>query len=498
MGPQSILYLGGALGGAVAAGAAFVSSGAPAAAAAGAALLGGVSVTACIAVLKAERGRRASDARFDTLAEEVVLLRQRQADFETKLGSIHHQSVESPALVWRAATADIQVLGSLVSDLAKTVAEHDAVLSAEDADAPVEAAVSRATAQGGIQGGVGVTAGSSFMLPQTSPPPASWFEDEADPGFTADPQPAPAFAHASAQPAQRATVSPAMLAELKSTLAAALTSDRLELCLQPFVTLPQRKVAGYEAVLRLKGENNELQDAQELRAAAKLAGMDRDLDRILIERTGQVLRVLRARERVVSITCPISGESLMDAPFRSAVEAVARSEGKLAQNIMLSAPLDDMPKLQAGGDDPLAALRRTGVVLGVRARSSGGIDAASLEKAGVTEVRMDASVLVGASDRDAAGDIHPADVSELLERRGIRLLVTGVDSEDVVRDLLDLSAALAQGGLFGASRPVRPEVLQPRAVREPSVAPRPSRAAKPAEPPQGAKRQSFRSLLRRA
>jgi cyclic-di-GMP phosphodiesterase, flagellum assembly factor TipF len=380
----------------------------------------------------------------------MVLLRQRQAELDAKLAVVDQRTVESPALVWRAATADIQVLGSLVSDLARAVADHDEKLS-----------------------GGAVPAARSLVLPQTTPPPASWFEDDAEPGFTADVGP---LTEAAGPPVPR-TPSPSVISELKSTLAAAMVSDRLELCLQPFVALPQRRVVGYEATLSLKAGSGELQGAPELRAAAAAAGMERDLDRMLVERTGQVLRVLRARERVISVTCMIGGESLKDAGFRSAVEAVARGEGKLAQNIRLSFPLADAPMLARDGAPALDALRRTGVTLGVVAPGPAGIDAAALERLGATEVSLPAAAMLG--EQAAQGDIHPADLNEMLDRRNIRLLLTGVASEAEVRDLLDFSAALAQGDLFGAARPVRPEVLQPRPVPADQSAPARIRAAQP-------------------
>jgi cyclic-di-GMP phosphodiesterase TipF (flagellum assembly factor) len=478
MGPHGILHFAAAGGGALVAAAAIFTAGAPALIVGAAALLGGVSGAALSTALSAGGARKAVEARFDTLAAEMVLLRQRQAEFETKLADVAQSSVESPALVWRAATADIQVLGALVSDLARTVAEHDDRL----AEAPAAAA-----------GKPAAEAERGFVLPRTSPPPPSWFEDEAELGFTADASPAPA-SPAAAEPRPLA---PAVVAELKSTLAAALMSDRLELCLQPFVTLPQRKVAGYEATLALKAEGGELQGAEELRAAAEAAGMGRDLDRILVERVGQVLRVLRARERSVAMTCRVSGESLPDAGFRSAVEAVARGEGKLAQNIILSVPAADAMRLRAEGAEALESLRRAGVTLGVRALRTAGVDAAALEKLGVVECRLPAEALTAPVAGAEAGDIHPADMSELLQRRNIRLLVTGVDAEATVRDLLDLDAAMAQGELFGAARPVRPEVLQPRAVSEPA-AKRAAAARQPETAVREIKRQSFRSLLRRA
>jgi cyclic-di-GMP phosphodiesterase, flagellum assembly factor TipF len=468
MGPHGILHVAAAATGAVAAGAATWALGAPGFAVGLTALFGGMGVASFVTAWIAGRARATAEARFDTLAQEMVLIRQRQIDFEAKFADVERRASESPALIWRAATSDIQVLGSLVSDLARTVAAHDAKLSDAEVAPPVE-----------LEAGA-----PSLVLPTTTPPPASWFEDEAELGFTAD---------AAAQPAALPPARAAVLAELKTTLATALASERLELCLQPYVTLPQRKIAGYEATLSLKAENGELQPADALRAAVRAAGMGTEVDRLLVERAGQVLRVLRARDRIIAVTCAIDGASLLDSGFRSSVEMVARAEGKLAQNILLSVPLADTARLREEGAAALDSLRRTGVALGVHAQAAAGIDATALAAMGVREMRLPAGALIGGA---AAADIHPADVSELLDRRGVRLLVTEVDEEKTVRDLLDCQAALAQGALFGAGRPVRPEILQPRAVEEPSATSR-TRAARVPEAEQQS-RQSYRSMLRRA
>jgi cyclic-di-GMP phosphodiesterase, flagellum assembly factor TipF len=498
--PGGILQLTAAVAGAVVTGGGFFLVGVPLAAASAAGLLGGVSVVSCLAAVEALRGKRAADARFDTLADEMVLLRQRQIETDARFVSVEQRMIESPALAWRAATADIEVLGSLLSDLAKTVSEHDLRLGVVAPDAvavlPQPEKISVPERDPAADGESARPRG--FVLPQTSPPPAAWFEDEFEQRFAADMAQiaTPAFT-VPPVPAPQTVPLQDVVAELKSTLAAALSSERLELCLQPYVMLPQRKVVGYEAALRLKGEDGELQGIDELRAVATAAGMGRDLDRILIERAGQVLRVLRARDRVVSITCAVTGDSLLDAAFRSAVEFMARGDGKLAQSILLSVPLADIGKIRSDGMQALETLRRTGVTLGVRAGHDTNLGVAALERLGVIEVRMRADALLATAHAAGGADIHPADISELLERRGMRLLVTGADSEDAVRDLLDFAATLAQGELFGNSRPVRPEVLQPRAVAEPGAGAR-IKSAKVAEQAQRAPRQSFRSLLRRA
>jgi cyclic-di-GMP phosphodiesterase, flagellum assembly factor TipF len=471
MGPHWIMLMSAAAGGGLC-GAAAWSIGAAGQLTGLAALLGATSAASLAAAVASARARASADARFDTLAQEMVLIRQRQIEADAKLEDVSRRSQESPALVWRAATSDIQVLGTLVSDLAKSVAEHEEKLAAVTQEQPAPEPAEPVLQADPV---------AAVMLPDTSPPPPSWFEDDLELAAD-DPEPeevAPA-------------PSPAVMAELRATLAEALTSERVEICLQPYVTLPQRKIAGYEASLALKAGDGVTRDLDGLRRAARASGMAAELDKLLVERAGQVLRVLRARERSVAMTCAISGASLTDPDFRSAVEAVARAEGKLAQNLLLSFPLDDVAALLRDGRAALQSLVRSGVSLGVHGASAAGIDAAALERLGARELRLPAGAIIGADG--AASDIHPADLNELMERRGIRMLVTGIDDEATMRDLLDCSATFGQGALFGASRPVRPEVLQPKAVGD-APARAPARLATEAPQP---RRQSFRSVLRRA
>jgi hypothetical protein len=123
-------------------------------------------------------------------------------------------------------------------------------------------------------------------------------------------------------------------------------------------------------------------------------------------------------------------------------------------------------------------------------------------------VRIGANVILAAAadgqglSGPGLGDIHPADLAEFLQRRGIDLLVCDVASEQVVLDLLDFGASLAVGPLFGPSRPVRPEVLEPKAVeplqeqKKPQAAP--ASAPAPTPDPVEARKTSYRSMLRRA
>jgi cyclic-di-GMP phosphodiesterase, flagellum assembly factor TipF len=391
------------------------------------------------------------------------------------MAELERLSIESPALVWRAATADIEVLGRLVSDLARSVAEHEKRLAAVSPE-EIGPAHDKVVA-----------------------PAPEWFEDEAELGFTAEPPMAPDSFDAP---------SSAVMAELKSTLASALASDRLELCLQPVVALPQRKTRGYEATLRLKGESGDLQTDADLRRIAAATGLEHELDRVLVDRAVHVLRILRARNREVSLVCGVAGSSLASAGFTDMLERLTRLDSGLSGALVLEIGDGEMRALTDEARAAIAMLSAKGIGFGLCRVPHLRLDMADMAARGIRQVRVSARMLIEATQDEAAGsDIHPADLAEYLQRRGIELLVCDVATEQNVLDLLDHAPPLAIGPLFGAARAVRPEVLEPKAVAAQETRAEARQRAVEAQannPPaagQGVprtQRQTFRSLLRRA
>ena len=276
--------------------------------------------------------------------------------------------------------------------------------------------------------------------------------------------------------------------------------------------LPQRKTKGYEATLRLKGENGDLQSDAELRRIAAATGLEAESDRVLVERAIQVLRVLRARNREVSICCAVSASALADTRFRSTLESLVRSDGKLAKAITLEIKDADFRAKTSQTREAMATLGRLGVGIGINDVQNLRFDIADMAACSIRQIRVLAHLMQDVSEGGATHDIHASDMAELLQRKGIDLLVSNVTSEQSVLDLLDQAVPLAQGLIFGASRPVRPEVLEPKMVvdaakkladdaqRVKSAQERSDteRGGLEKAPVNGRSRQSFRSLLRRA
>ena len=413
--------------------------------------------------------------KLDAMQADMDGIRSGNADADARLAAVEHRTIESPAFAWRSASTDIEILGTLVSDLARTVAEHERQL------------------------GPGLTIAEELI-------PASM-----DLGSAADNTPHERIL-VSAGPGvvpSESSVSPpakpAVIAELRGILASALASDRLELCLQPVVELPQRKVRGYEATLRLRGESGDLHSETDLRRIASTTGLEADLDRVLVERALHVLRVLRGRKRMVSISCAVTVVGLLSPTLPAALETALRSDPELVRALILEFSDAEFHSLAPGARLGLRALADRGVGLSLGRLPHLKLDIDSITATGIRQIKVSAGALLGGVQGNGLiADIHPADMAEFLRRRGIELQIFDVASEQTVIDSLEYAPPLASGPLFGTARPVRPEVIEPRAVSDSAT----GETRKPGQPEPETERvsvasslpqrQSFRSVLRRA
>lgn len=445
------------------------------------ALAGGLMAGGCSAALLQSMQLRREAAllrdRLEAVRADMAEITARDAAAGARLVELERRTVESPALVWRAASAEFEVLGTLVSEIARNIAEHERRLSPPDAAGGAgEGDSLTADAKPGKEGG----------------PPALDLAPDRDGALSFE-------AKADTQP------HPAVVAELRGILASALASDRLELCLQPVVELPQRKIRGYEATLRLRGESDDLQSEADLRRIASTTGLEAELDGVLIERALHVLRVLRGRKREVTISCAVAAAGLLSPRLPAALETALRSDPELARTLILELTYQEFCALSRQAREALRALADRGVGLSLGRLPHLKLDIDAITVAGIRQIKVAAAAMLGDEDAASRTDIHPADMAEFLRRRGIEMQMSDVASEQTVVDCLDYAPPLASGPLFGAARPVRPEVIEPRAVSEAGavetrkpVPPGTEEAGRTPAPPDRPLRQSFRSVLRRA
>jgi cyclic-di-GMP phosphodiesterase, flagellum assembly factor TipF len=239
----------------------------------------------------------------------------------------------------------------------------------------------------------------------------------------------------------------------------AVEANRIDLYLQPIVTLPQRKVRYYEALARLRTEAGDVIAAGDFIEYAESAGLMPKIDNLLLFRCVQVTRRLQLKSRDVGLFCNVSASTLTDPSFFRQFVDFMDANRVLAPALLFEFTQSAYRAFGPLEHESLAALAERGFRF-------------SLDH--VADLRMEPNELAGRSFRffkvpaklllnPAAAskrDVHPAELADLLARSGIDLIAERVESENMVLDLLDCDVRFGQGFLFSPPRPLRAEATQ--------------------------------------
>ncbi|HEX4096409.1 MAG TPA: EAL domain-containing protein, partial [Caulobacteraceae bacterium] len=105
---------------------------------------------------------------------------------------------------------------------------------------------------------------------------------------------------------------PAQTGALLNTVREALAENRVDLYLQPVVTLPQRRTVFYESFSRLRDATGQVMMPAQYLSVAEPEGLVAAIDNLLLFRCVQIVRRLAKQDRKVAIFCNISLSSLGD------------------------------------------------------------------------------------------------------------------------------------------------------------------------------------------
>jgi len=267
----------------------------------------------------------------------------------------------------------------------------------------------------------------------------------------------------------KAYLEPLGEADLLETIRASLEQNRVDLYLQPIVSLPQRKLRFYEALSRLRAEDGSvIMPAQYIKVAAP-AGLMSVVDNLLLFRCVQIVRRLTQKQRDIGVFCNISGDTLADAEFFPQFLEFMHHHRDLATQIVFEFAQTDVLKAGQQGESNLAYLSSLGFALSMDHVTSLALDFAKLKKLGFRHIKVNAHTLTdGMSTANAA--VAAEDLKKLLERHGLNLIAERVEDERTVVQLLDFGVDFAQGYLLGEPRAVRDDSLKAM-EKEPATAP---------------------------
>jgi cyclic-di-GMP phosphodiesterase, flagellum assembly factor TipF len=273
---------------------------------------------------------------------------------------------------------------------------------------------------------------------------------------------------AAPQPGARAYLDTLGSDELLETIRASLEENRIDLYLQPIVSLPQRKLRYYEALSRLRAEDGTvIMPAQYIKIAAP-AGLMSVVDNLLLFRCVQIVRRLTQKHRDIGVFCNISGDTLTDAEFFPQFLDYMQANRDLAGQIVFEFGQDAVAKAGVKGEENLAFLSKLGFALSMDHVENLGVDFARLKAIGFRHLKLRAGTLLSGMGA-ARAVVGPEDFKKLLERHGLNLIVERVEDEKTVVQLLDYAVDYAQGYLFGEPRAVRDEQFRAPEKLEPSA-----------------------------
>ena len=239
----------------------------------------------------------------------------------------------------------------------------------------------------------------------------------------------------------------------------AINANRIDLYLQPIVTLPRRKVGFYEAMSRLRSETGETVHESEFVPQAERGGLMPKLDYLVVFRCVQIVRRLLMKNREIGLFCNLSRTTLIHPDVWQQLHDFMAANRAIAPSLILQFAQSAVREMAEPEYERLAALSELGFRFCFNEVTSLRLEPGEIAPRGFRFVKVHAALLLGrvAPARSEAG---PGELSELLGRFGIDLIVDRIENENSVMELLDHDVRYGQGPLFSAPRPVRAEALQ--------------------------------------
>jgi len=364
------------------------------------------------------------------LGDQIADLSRGTADLARQVADIARRlnaaeiKLASPTQRARAANdplaAEIGELGGLVRQIAETVASHAAALQKHGALSSRPA-----------------PAGQTHVRPVESAPTGS--ENDMTAGT-----------------ARFRGLSRESIADL---LSKAVDANRVDLYLQPIVTLPQRKVRYYEALSRLRTEDGEVVPAIDFIDIAESIGLMPKLDNLAVFRSVQVTRRLLLKSRDVGVFCNLSAATLTDGlMFRQFLDFMDANRA-LAASLMFEFTQAAYRSFGPIEHESLAALAERGFRFSMDHVTDLHMEPNELANGSFRFLKVPARLLLNKAAATHT-DIDPEDLADLLARSGIDLIAERIETETTVVDLLDYDVRFGQGFLFSPPRPVRAEALE--------------------------------------
>jgi len=253
---------------------------------------------------------------------------------------------------------------------------------------------------------------------------------------------------------------------LLETVREALSENRVDLYLQPVVSLPQRRTVYYESFSRLRDGSGRVMMPAEYLSVAEPEGLMSAIDNLLLFRCVQIVRRLAKNDRKIGIFCNVALGSLADEVFFPQFLEFLAENKDMASGLIFELGQAAFDQRGATEARNMAKLADLGFRFSLDKVTDLDLDFQDLARADVKFVRVGAEMMVnqllevdGRLALRSLKDLAAADYADLTRRYGVEVIAEKVESERQVVDILELNIRYGQGNLFGEPRAIRDAIL---------------------------------------
>ena len=245
--------------------------------------------------------------------------------------------------------------------------------------------------------------------------------------------------------------------ELVDIVRQSIERSRIDLYLQPIVTLPDRKLRYYEALTRIRTKAEGLILPGTFIPVAERSGLMPLIDNVMLVKSVQTLRRLPEGSKIKGIFCNISVHSLLDADFFPELVEFMEENSNLSDSLHFEVSQQAIRGLSSNELESLNTLGALGFRFSLDHVADLDVDFAALRDRHFRFVKIEAATFLRGMEETGA---RAADLRNALEPFGLELIVEKVEDEESVAKVMDYGIDLAQGYLFAEPKPITAEMFR--------------------------------------
>ncbi|MEM6538558.1 MAG: EAL domain-containing protein [Pseudomonadota bacterium] len=235
----------------------------------------------------------------------------------------------------------------------------------------------------------------------------------------------------------------------------AIISGRIDLYLQPIVSLPSRSTRFFEAFSRLRDAQGQILLPGSYLEAAERAHRIAIIDNLILTRSIEALRIHSLADKGLVVFCNISPSTIFDENCFDRFASYMEGFEDLAERIVFEFTLPSVHMMHPRVEQNMKLLAEQGFAFSVDHVHALNLDWASLREKNFRYAKTSARMLFGNRAVEQAERAKQALENQRREiaDAGIELIVEKIERQEQFRAAVDAGFDYAQGHLFGAARP---------------------------------------------